>query len=679
MPLERWSGNLIGSFELSDRFEPYTELSYIRTLSPQQLAPAPAMIGTGSDSVGAVVINLDNPFLSVQGRQALDTSFGRDSAGRRGFIGTPATGFNVNPAYTGDADGRITLTGPFASRLTGLGPRQGINTRDAYRGLIGARGDLSGKWRYDLYYSHSFVAHDIAYSNSASARRLQQALLARSDSSGNIVCIDPSNGCAPVNIFGQQDISSAAAEFLRIDPFEMTRVREQVAEANINGEFGKLPGGPVRVAVGANWRKTSYVFTPDSSFEDGDTLGFGASTAAAGKTRVAELFGETLLPILEDRPLAQSLSAELGLRYSHYDSVGGVLTWKAMANWSPISQLRFRAGVQRAIRAPNVRELYEQSIDRFGGAFDPCAPVDGFTLTPETQAACLRNGAVDLPADFYQVINRTSGSTNLKAETARTLTLGAVVQPVRAITFAVDYYDIDIKEAIGVFGGGPGFVVAGCILGGADPADPLCQAYTRDDDGFVDFTDTPTANLARLRIRGIDWQVNGNFTVGKNRLHLGLSGTRLLSSTVQHNPNLNPIDCAGFFSFPCGNTIGGTATPRWKMFNRASWQRGPVTVSLRHRYFSSTRNGGFALSEAFDQPPPAFLPVHAQRLQARNYFDASVGFDLASDFDLTLGVNNLTDAKPSLTGFGQIQANTDPSLYDVLGRRFFVSIRAKWR
>jgi len=372
------------------------------------------------------------------------------------------------------------------------------------------------------------------------------------------------------------------------------------------------------------------------------------------------------------------LSAELGLRYSDYDSVGGVWTWKAMGNWSPMPGLRFRAGMQRATRAPNVRELFEQASDTDTPVFDPCAPINGFVLSTELTAACARNGAANLPEDFTFAIVRTEGSQDLRTETARTITIGAVAQPIRGLSIAFDYYDINIQEAIGVFGGGADFTVLGCILGGGDPADPLCQAFQRRPDGFVSFVSTPTANLARLRTRGIDWQINANKTIGKNRLHLGLSGTRLLGSTVQFNPNLAAIDCAGSFSFPCGNTIQGTATPRWKLFNRASLQRGPITVSLRHRYFSSTRNGQFTLNKAFDQPVPTNLPVHAERLQARHYFDASVAFDFGSQFDLTLGVNNLTGAKPSLTGLSQIQANTDPSLYDVLGRRFFVSVKAKF-
>ena len=64
-------------------------------------------------------------------------------------------------------------------------------------------------------------------------------------------------------------------------------------------------------------------------------------------------------------------------------------------------------------------------------------------------------------------------------------------------------------------------------------------------------------------------------------------------------------------------------------------------------------------------------------MQSRHYFDAAVTFDIADKLALTLGVNNLFDTQPSLVGFGQVQANTDPSLYDVLGRRFFATVRAK--
>ncbi|MEJ7777907.1 MAG: TonB-dependent receptor [Sphingomicrobium sp.] len=360
---------------------------------------------------------------------------------------------------------------------------------------------------------------------------------------------------------------------------------------------------------------------------------------------------------------------------------GGVWTWKAMGYWAPIQQLRFRGGLQKAVRAPNVRELFEEPTVDAGGIADPCSPVFGLIDDPAIAAACARNGGVGLSPDeevFFPLETR-SGSTDLKAETARTLTLGVVAQPLRGLNLTVDYYDIDIKDTIGTFGGGAQFTLFGCIRGGGDPADPLCQAYQRAPSGEVTQIDLPTANLARLRARGIDWQMAYGFPLPVGAIRLNLSGTRLLSSEIELNRNIGAIDCGGAFGGICGGTIGGSATPKWKLFNRAAWTAGPVTLSLRHRFFSSTRNSRFAGAEVLGFPPPTNLPTRARRLEARHYFDLASSFAINRRYGLTLGVNNLTNRKPSLLGSQQIQANTDPSLYDVLGRRFFVSINARLR
>ena len=665
VPLERVSAHFLGSFDLSRAVEPYVELSYIRTRSPQQIAPTPASIGTGADPVFPVLINLDNPFLSDQGRETLDRSFGVDANGNRGVFRSQGQITGINPAYTGDADGLIALPNVFSSRLTGLGPRRGENERKAYRGLAGLRGELSARWNYDLYYSHSYVTHNVDILNSASARRLQQAMLATVGPGGEIVCLDPNGGCVPINIFGQQDISDAAAEFLRLDAFEQTKVEEQIAEASLRGDLWELPGGTLKAVAGATWRRTKYDYMPDRSFEEGDALGFFTATAAGGKTTVFELFGEALLPIIKGKRLAKELSAELGLRYSNYDSVGGVWTWKAMGNWSPIQRLRFRAGLQRAVRAPNVRELFEESATNFAFLFDPCVIENGFEITPELISACASNGVANLPETGGESLVRTSGSTDLKAETARTLTIGAVIQPLPGVEATIDYFDIDIRDIIGVFGGGADQTVIGCIYGGGDPADPLCQAFERDVDGLITDVFTPTANLERLHTRGIDWQLAVRFRLVGGQTRLNLSGTHLIASNSQVNSNLAPIHNAGTFSYP-----------EWKLFNQLTWSRDPFTISVRHRYFSPMKHPSFAQNEALGLPVPTNVPVHATWMQSRHYFDAAATFDLARRFQLTLGVNNLTDAKPSLIGFAT-QANTDPSLYDMLGRRYFASLSAR--
>jgi outer membrane receptor protein involved in Fe transport len=679
VPLKRISGNLLGSVHLSDAFEPYTELTYVRTQSPQQLAPAPGFLGGGQGTVPQFQINLDNPFLSDQARQALDTSFGVDAEGDRGFIRLPGNVFVPNPAYGGDADGMVAVSGIFNTRLTGLGPRQSPNDRHAYRALVGARGQLTRALDYDAYFSTSYVKHEVPLLNGGSALRLQQAILAREDpATGQITCIDPSDGCVPINLFGVQDVSPEAKAFIASDAMQQTIVKEQIAEAVVRGPLFDLPAGAVRMAVGANWRRTAFDYMPDRSLELGDNLGYLPSAASSGETRVIELFAESFLPILADRRFARELSADLGLRYSHYDSVGGVVTWKAMGSWSPAAQLRLRGGWQRAVRAPNVRELYEEAFTDFGGGLDPCDPAIGLLTDPQLVQACIRNGAGDLAPNGTGVpLVRTAGSPDVKAETARTFTLGAVMQPWRSLAISVDYYEIGIRDAIGIFGGGATAVVFGCLLGGGDPADPLCQSYQRDETGAISFMDQRTANLPEITARGVDWQLSTTWPLFSGNLSLNLSGTHLLELSTQPNVNTGKIDCAGYFGNPCGSTIVGTAAPRWKLDNRASWKIGPATFSLRHRYFSATRDARFTAVKAWRQSAAIIaVPGVAEHLDARHYFDAALAFDIDKRFAMTLGVNNLANTRPALVGDQQIQANTDPSLYDVLGRRFFASLRA---
>ena len=680
---ERWGANVLASFEASLAFTPYVELSYIQTRSPQQLAPVPALLGSGSATVPVARLNLANPFLTPEARRVLDLSYGVDAQGDRGFIGSPAAGFRVNPAFDGDADGIIRFPAIVQSRL-GLGPRQLLNKRDAMRGLVGARGEIGSGWNYDLYHSRSRVEHVTAYRNSGSALRLQQALLAVTDpATGQPVCIDPSNGCVPANIFGEGNLSAEAADFIRTHPTDLTVIEEQVAEASVRGDLPLFRAGDVGIAAGLNWRRSSYDFEPDPALFTGDDLGFQPGTPAGGKTSVWELFSEARIPLLADAPLIKELTAELGLRWSNYSSVGQAWTWKAIGEWVPTGGLKVRGGFQRAVRAPNIRELFEEPSTTSSVALEPCSPEFGLIGDPAIAAACLRSGVpadADLPPVAFGVVFHR-GDPDLDAETARTMTIGASFTPgwARGLIVTADYYDIRIRRPIGQFGGGSGLVVFGCIVGGGDPADPLCQAIDRGAGGAILSLDLPTANLHSLRARGIDWQVayarnfGGHSAERPNRVQLHLSGTRYFESSFRANANVASIDCAGFFGNPCGNTIGRSATPEWKLYNRATWTLGSVTAALRHRWFSSTLDGRISFIDALGLTPIA-IPEEARRLESRHYFDLATTFRVRDRFDLTFGVNNLTDRKPAITGEQQVQANTDPSLYDVLGRRYFVAL-----
>ena len=688
---KRWSANAFPSFEISPAVTLYSELSYIRTRSPLQQAPLPANLGFGSPVVPVALINLDNPFLAPASAQALDISYGVDANGNRGVIDSEETGAALNPAYGGDADGIVELPG-LVSRLEALGPRRLRNLRDARRGLIGARGDLSGDWHYDLFLSSSRVKHIVDYQNGGSASRLQQAILARRDPvTGQIVCIDPSNGCVPANIFGPGNLSEAAAAFIRTSPVDTTIVKERVAEGSVRGELPLTGAGPLGVVLGATLRRTSYAFVPDPTLFTGDELGFEYGSPAAGSTKVWELFGEARVPLLARRRFAHELTAEIGARFSSYDTLGGVWTWKALGDWSPVAGLRFRGGFQRAVRAPNVRELYEVDTLGFPFALDPCAREAGLLGDSAVLAACLRNGAVAetlsfIPFESAESFGSFRGNPDVKAEVARTFTLGAVASPaaIPGLTVTADYYKIRINDAIGRLGGGSVFMVMGCILGGGgDPAFPDCQGYRRNEQfGYLEFIDQPTANTPHLRVSGIDWQLGYRRTLPwallgqSDRVEVNLAGTRYLKAGSKPNEGLPELDCVGLFTGPCGFTVGSGAFPRWKLLNQLSYFTGPLSINLRHRWFSSTSDSRLRLAERFGF---TFynVPEEGAVLESRHYFDLAATARVNPRLELTVGVNNLTDRAPAITGLLQVAANTDPALYDVLGRRFFVTVTAR--
>ena len=667
---ERWSGNLLASLELPGGIEPYVELSLIRTVSTQQLAPPPY--------VDRVTVALENPFLTPEARRVLELSYGLDAAGRRGFVGSPATGLRINPAFTGDADGLIT---PFLFSRLDLGPRQARNERLAWRALGGVRGPLGGDWTYDVHFKHSRVDHDVFYANSGSIARFRQALDAQRDASGAIVCRDASGGCAPIDIFGPGRISAQAAAFIRADPQDLTIVEEQVAEGFVTGSLPWLPAGPLGLATGASWRRNAYDFRPDPLLFTGDILGFMPGTPAAGSVSQWELFAEGHIPLLAGRPLAHELSFDLGVRYSDYVRIGGAWTFKALGIWAPWEALRLRGGYQRAVRAPNVRELFAVAETNIGIVADPCSSdfpsTEPLFEIPAIAAACVRNG---VPADlvgtqiFSSPLITTSGNPALDPETAHTWTAGAILAPAPGLRLSVDYYDIRIADAIAV----PEPVVLGCIAGaGGDPDDFLCRSFERDSDGAIASLSTMPINFGALRARGIDWQASYGTSLGllapDDRIELLLSGTHFFENSYRTSPVAEEARCAGAFGQPCGNTINGTATPRWKLFNQLSYAFDEARISLRHRWFSATRDARFSQGQTFDLPPPR-LPEEGERLEARHYLDLAVSFSVAEQATLTFGVNNLTDAKPAITGSNQVQANTDPSLYDVIGRRFFINL-----
>jgi outer membrane receptor protein involved in Fe transport len=97
-----------------------------------------------------------------------------------------------------------------------------------------------------------------------------------------------------------------------------------------------------------------------------------------------------------------------------------------------------------------------------------------------------------------------------------------------------------------------------------------------------------------------------------------------------------------------------------------------------------------AIDEAVDSNEPGFeninvlgdpLPESANTCSTRVYNDARVSYSFSERINAFLGVNNLFDRQPCLLGqltkHGDVGINTNPSVYDIDGRAFYIGFNAR--
>lgn len=306
-------------------------------------------------------------------------------------------------------------------------------------------------------------------------------------------------------------------------------------------------------------------------------------TALNGKYSVKEVFREVHAPLLSNRPFCEALSLDAAVRLSDY-STAGHTTWKFGGEWAPVRDIRFRSTYGQAVRAPNIGELYTQS--RIGGEWltDPCNTYNLANRVDRTQYTagnCAQINPTDKTTYWNYLDVITQGNLKLKPEVAPTLTVGAVIQPhwIRNLSITVDYYDINIKDAISTFDTQQ--VLNHCV---DSPAldNQYCPFIQRDANNNIVSVTTENLNLSDYHIRGIDMELLYQFPL--ENLGLGpKSGmvsidsayTRLLMRDYQ----LDPTDPSTIT-----RTAGVFGSPKWKGVTRTTWsnEKASITWTLRH-------------------------------------------------------------------------------------------------
>src|SRR6185369_1546403 len=263
-------------------------------------------------------------------------------------------------------------------------------------------------------------------------------------------------------------------------------------------------------------------------------------------------------------------------------NAGVTHTYKVAGDWTVVDGLRLRGGYNRAVRAPNVVELFSPANVVLDGTTDPCAEDKSAAMVARcatvfglTQAQVL--ALEPDPANQYN--GQTGGNPNLKPEKADTYTVGVVWSPsfVPGLNFTLDYFDIKVKDYISNIGADT--IMTAC-LNGSKP--DFCTLIHRDANGTIrtpnGFVTDTTFNTGGLHTSGVD--VSATYRTDLDVIGLkdmgGVSfnfvGTWLdkLETTPQKGDK--PIDCAGLYGALC-SALGGSPNPNpeWRHKMRVTW------------------------------------------------------------------------------------------------------------
>ena len=719
VPFKRY--NMFGAahYDISDHLTVYGRGMFSKNTVDTIIAPSGVFAST-------VTVPLSNPFLTAAQRQTLCTDLALSAAA---CTAAATAVVPTDPNYRTDTFG-------LRRRTPEVGPRISDYQTQMFDFRVGLRGDITDKIGFDVYAARGESDKTQSIQNYVLLSRVRQALLA----TNTTTCLTAANGCVPLNIFGASGtITPEMAAFISQQASTRVQSRLSQAHATINGDtpLQLWAKNPVSFAVGAEYRKYHATQRSDALAKTPGELGGagGAVPDVTGGLDVYEGFAEVIAPIVSDRPFFEELQLEGGIRRSHYTINAAnqpkfnTTTWKVAASWSPVRDLKFRGNYQRAVRAPNIAELFTPVTTVLTNlSTDPCGltrPTTGANAA-NLRPICLAQGA---PASRLGLIPNsptagqanitTGGSLTLKPETASTWTVGAVIRPrfFQGFNATIDYYNIKIKNAITV--ATPGDLINACFgdpLGATATAaaatSPACLVIRRNPiTGQLDGSpaDTgglfgTTSNQGKISTDGIDVSMDyrhglGTLLNAPAKIALSFGGNWTHSQkfkAIASSPASVNRECVGFYSANCGFPAGGLL-PKYSFNQRTTLSLGRVDMSLLWRYigkmryepgltplFSGTINSTPSNSVFFNDPGNFNGEnVNFNKIPAENYFDFSTRFNVNEHFDLTFTVMNLFDKKPPIVGntagtTSQNSGNTFPSTYDSLGRRFAAGARIKF-
>jgi outer membrane receptor protein involved in Fe transport len=664
---KRFVANFLAHYDVSDAFKPYVEAKFVRVNSfaqggptfsqggPQGLYPD----GTPVDPVNYLIftpISLDNAYLTPASKALIQSQLPAGS-----------TFFNLN------------------RNNVDLGASTENDRRDTYRIVLGAEGTFNEDWHYDVALNYGHLKTNTAFGNNRIEPNFYNAIDAVYNSAGNIVCrvnqnaiTDPA--CVPLNLLGNGRASQAALDYINTTSYRMGKASELDISANVVGDSSKLfelPGGPVRFALGAEYRRETASYAYDDLVSSGMTFLNAIAPFNPPAFAVKEAYGEIDLPIIKDQRFVDELSISGAGRVADYKgSVGTVWAYNYGAIYAPIHDVKFRVNYSKSVRAPTLSDLYTTASQNYAGVDDPC---DQNFINSGKSTRAANCAAAGVPAGFQNSVTRGSslpilsgGNPDLKAETSRSWTYGIIVQPrmLPGLAITADYYDVKINKVIESVDAQT--ILNGCY-DGANLNNAFCQLiYPRNADGTFQFPALlqSSLNFAQKRAKGIDVDVSYNHSFNPdNRLQLRFVGNWVRTRTDYPYID-NPTQPE--------RINGELGDPIYSFNFSADYSYKKFTLGYELRYIGRQSITDWeAQHETYGVP--ALDPYYADQVYypSVTYHNIRGSLDISDHFTLYGGIDNVAGKKLPYDILGDGSIGDGDAIYDNIGRFMYMGVRAK--
>ncbi len=691
----RYMGGVLAHVDITDAIKPYLEFSFMNDRTTEVVAPSGLFSGGNPFTAdNNYLVNCSNPLLSAQQISVIQSQGSCTPA----EIAADKLAPGASIANDVDLDiGRRNIEG---------GGRTFDYEHTNFRVVGGVGGKLGDAWNYDVYVQYYYTSLFNGNTNYLNYAAINNALLV-TGTRANPVCVS-GGSCVPYNIFTEGGVTQAQLNYLYTPGTAYGTNDEKIEHGDITGDLGKygITSPWAKDGVGVNFglehRFEGLSFAPDGAELSGELAGAsGASVAIDNGYHVREAFLEVRAPIAQDQPWAKDLDVDVGYRFSDYSTAGSTNTYKFEVQYAPIEDVRFRAGYNRAVRAPNLIELYNpQSYGQqsFVGV-DPCAPTVSAngTLVKATAslAACEHTGVT--PAEYgngfttdtisqctaNQCGEVIGGNPNLQPEVAETWSIGASFTPtfLRGFLATIDFYHIALAGEVGTIPGN--YLFDQCLATGNETD---CSQVVRTAAGALHgatvagggYINQANINTGAALVSGVDLGLSYRYSLnGWGTLVSSLNGTWVEHNVTTPYPGATSYDCAGLFGITCGTSIN----PRWRHQLRVSWDTPwNVLLSAQWRYIggvSFDNNSGNP--SLFGEEEGGYDAINP-RIGSYSYLDLTAVYHVVKGVDIRAGVNNLFDKDPPLltSDITDESANNTFGAYDTLGRQVFIAFTAKF-